>query len=105
MPAITPEISILHPCAALRTADNGLDYFHVGDGVLNRRWHTGVVQYRLRKSIALNCILVADIKQDFLDLGSMLVPDFARSIRWGVERDLDLNSPRSTEDVNPLIRL
>lgn len=94
---------ILHPSTTFRTADHCLDYFHVGDGVFNWRGHAGVVQYCLRKLVALESILVADIKQDFLDFITTLIPNFARLVRWGIEGDLDLNAARSAEDVHPLI--
>src|SRR6266576_2042774 len=94
---------ILHPCTAFRTANNGLDYFHVGNGIFNWCGDVGVVQYCLRKCVALEGVLVANVKQDFLDFISILIPDLARFIRRGVERDLDFNTTCSTEDVDSLI--
>src|SRR6266566_9488593 len=94
---------ILHPCTAFRTANNGLDYFHVGNGVFNWCGDTGVVQYCLRKCVALESILVADVKQDFLDFISILKPDFAWFVWRSIERDFDLNTACSAKDVHPLI--
>ena len=93
----------LHPGTAFGTAENCLDYLHVGDSIFNWRGNAGIVQYRLRKLIALDCVLVADGKQSFLDLGSMFIPYFAGSIRRCVERNFDLDASRSAEDVHPLI--
>src|SRR6266487_4647543 len=97
------DISLYIPCTAFRAADNCLDCLHVGDSVFNWSRHAGVVQYCLRKCVTLESILVTDVKQDFLDFISILIPDFARFIRWGVEWDLDFNTTCSTEDVDSLI--
>src|SRR5713101_4645525 len=95
---------ILHPGTAFRTADNCFDYFHVGNSVLDWRRCAGVVQYCKRELVALERILVADVKQDFLYLISILIPDFTRLVRRCIERNLDLNAASSTEDVYSLIR-
>src|SRR5689334_8958233 len=94
----------LHPCTPFSAAEHRFYSFHVGDGVFDWCGDISIVQYCLRKCVTLESVLVADVKQDFLDFISILIPDFARFIWRSVERDLDLNAACSAEDVHSLIR-
>src|SRR5260370_528263 len=54
--------------------------------------------------LILDGILVGDLELDLLGLISMSIPDGARLVGRGVERDLDLNLTLCAKDVDPLVR-
>ena len=93
----------LHPVAAFRTTDDRVNHLHVGNGIFDGRWNSGVVQNCLRKHIALQSILVAGIQQDFLYLVAVLIPDFTWPVRRSVERYLYFDSTLRAKDVDPLV--
>lgn len=92
------------PDAGGGAGEEGFKGLHVGNSVGERGRDVGVVKNRLGEQVALDGVLVADLEGDFLDTGFGLLPDAAGAVRWGVERDLDLDAAVCTEDVDALKR-
>ena len=80
----------LHPGTAFRAVEHCLNYFHVGYGVFDWCGDAGVIQDGLRKGVALERVLIADVKLDFLDFFSILIPDFAGFVWRCIEGYFDL---------------
>src|SRR5215510_9542356 len=56
------SIRYLDPFPASAAFDNGLDHFHIGHGVLERRRNRGVVDDGQRKQVALDRVLIANVE-------------------------------------------
>ncbi len=93
----------LYPRTSFRAVEHCLDYFQIGYGIFDWCGGTCVIQDGLRERVPLECVLIADVKLDFLNVFSNLVPDFAWLVWRSVERDFDLDAACCAIDVDALI--
>src|SRR5579883_549174 len=92
------------PPPAFGAAQDGVNDAHIGDGIFNRRGHVRVVEDRLSEGIALEGVLVADLKRDLIDLAVVFVPDFAGPVGRSIEGDFNLDAPGCAKDIHALVR-
>ena len=95
----------LYPGLIFSALHNGLNYFHIRNGIFQRRRNIRVIQNRPGKQVALQRVLVAYGKADFLGLIPGLAPHSAGSIRRRIKRDFNFDASPGAEYIYPLIRL
>ena len=92
-----------NPGVLLPALKHGFDDFHVVDGIGQWCGHGYIIQDREREAVRLNRVLIANLEPDFLSVISELVPQPAGLIGWRIERNLDLDTARCTENVDALV--
>jgi len=83
--------------------EHGLDGQHIGHGIFKLRGHRTIIDHGLGEQVTLKGILVTDFNGDLRDRLPSLMPQLARTIRRGVEGDLNLDPALSSEHVDPLV--
>ena len=94
----------LYPGLNFGALHHGLNYFHVRNGIFQRRRNIRVIQNRLGKQVPLYRVLVTYGKADFLGLILGLAPHPAGLIRRRIKRDFNFDPAPGAEYVYPLIR-
>ena len=100
---MAPELC-LYPGLIFSALHHGLNYFHIRNGIFQRRRNIRVIQYRLGKQVPLNRVLVTYGEADFLGLIQDLATHPAGLIRRGIKRDFNFDAAPGAEYVYPLIR-
>ncbi len=91
------------PSRRLGAAEHSFDDLHVADGVFDWRGDSRVVENGLRKQIALDAVLVADVEGNFSRIVALLMPHLGWTVWRSVKRDFKLDPTRVAKDVDALI--